>query len=380
MGTLQNITSNSKPDFASPRRVPQNKFPERRRAPAARNVDLMSETGIEDENLVSQRPARGTFNQRGNSNRRDTAQRGGTRGRPGARRGRGRRQQDDNILDDADPEHGNVDPEEKDAYSFLEEHFSENFVNEWDIRGHAEAMEQTNELLDRVNQIEKVQQDHKTEESPDGEMAMKCNDALADVDEGIRKALVTVDATTDSAMQPHMPETIDMDNFYRGKVGAVTAGAGGGGNVVEDGLRRLGDREGHEFVFPKILAKRLIAGEFVKFKSHTERKEVLEAIQHLAQQKDAPSEWKNVKFLPLEPSARKEAVQRMVQGSIVGDGVRKGDLIEAGRMKGPQDVLDTAKRLAGGHYPGGKMQTVLQTINEMLPRDRSQESQQAANR
>lgn len=282
--------------------------------------------------------------------------------------------------DEAHPEFGNVDPEDKDGYMFLDDHYSEQFVNEWDTRGYGETMDMTSNLLERIANIETVQKEQKTAENPRSEIAQRCEEELRDVDEGIKSAFLRLERTRDEALVPHKPDSIDLDGFYKKNIGAVTVGSGGSGNVMEDALRHLGAREGHTFQYPKELARRLIAGEFVKFKSHTERKEVVEAIQQVANEKNAPPEWKKVKFMPLDPSARKDVAQRVVQGQSMGDRARQGELIEAGKMKGPQDVLDVASRLAGGHYPGAKMQTVLQTIREMLPSDRPRQGQQQASK
>lgn len=323
-------------------------------------------------------PRRGGFSSRGGG-------RGGRGGRNARndRRGRSGDDEEDDSLNEMDthnphPEFGDVDPMDKDGYAFLDDHFGEQFVSEWDKRGYAEAMDQTSALLERVESIEKTQQEHKTDQNPQGEIALRCEEQLRDVDEGIKRAIETLEEYQDKALVPHKPQSIDLDQFYRRNIGAVPAGPAGAGMVLEDGLRYLGDREGHTFKYPRDLAKRLIAGEFVKFKSHTERREVIEALQRLADEKDAPKEWKKVTFMPLEPAARNDVAHRLVQGQTVGDAARKGELIEAGKMKSPQNVLDTVSRVAGGHYTGGQMQKLLQTVGEMLPSGAKQQSQAPA--
>ena len=291
-----------------------------------------------------------------------------------------RRGQDRGGRSGAHPEFGDVDPMDKDGYSFLDDHFSDQFSGDMEKRGYGEAMEQTSVLLDRLESVEKLQKGYKKDKNTQTEVDLRCEEELQDIDKGIIKALEAFEDYRDKNLTPHKPESIDLDDFYRRNIGAVAAGPGGNGMVLEDGLRYLSNREGHKFKYPKDLARRLMAGDFVKFKSHTERREVVEAIQQLANEKDAPKELKSLKFTPLDPAARKDVANRLVQGRSTGDQVRQGDLIEAGKMKGPQDVLDTATRLTGGHYNGTQMQTVLQTIGEMLPSGSSKQTEPPSRR
>ena len=254
--------------------------------------------------------------------------------------------------------------------------YDSQFTSDAELTGYADVMDRTSKLLARHKNIREVQKSPAVAQNPNGDVAKRCEVELRELDTGIKEALDAMQRMKDAAYVPHRPEGVSLKEFYRQKVGAAAVGDGGAGNVVEDSLRHLARRDGHKWQNPRHLAQRLISGEFVKFRSHTERREVMEALQLEAQEQGGRLEWKDVKFSPLEAEARREVVRRAVQGDSKNDRSQEGELVEAGRMKGPQDVVKTAERLVGGQYRGEQVEMVRRAIEELLPQQAGQQGGQ----
>lgn len=254
--------------------------------------------------------------------------------------------------------------------------YSDQFASEKEEMGYEEVFGQTQKLLKQTRKIRAVQEKPEVKNNPQGDVAKQCEMELRQLDDGIKTALQTMLTLKDQAFVPFKPDGVNVKEFYKSQTGAAGAGDGGVGNVMEDSLRYLGGREGHKWQHPRDIASRLAQGELVKFKSHTERKQVLAALQNVAQE-PGKSEWRKVKFQPLTPEARRSLAQRAMFGQSAGIGRQQEPLLEAGQLKGPQDVMNSARRVATGQFRGPQMQAFLQTIGELLPQDRGRPQQQA---
>ncbi|KAL9053042.1 MAG: hypothetical protein Q9162_005030 [Coniocarpon cinnabarinum] len=312
------------------------------------------------------------------SERRDFASRGqGTRPAPSRRTrttpdprrkrdDRKRRPRNDSARSsdrfDLEPQNDQqIDPDE----AYLEE-YRHQFHSEAEGRGYERVFFQTRDLLARRKQIASVLKKPEVRDNPNGEMAKRCEQQMRELDDGIRDALQSMQDAKNQAYVPHQPAGVDLPTLNRSKLGGAATGDGGVGNATEDAVRYLAHRPEHVYRDPKLLARRQVSGEFMKFQDHTERRRVQEALQNLAHEEKQP-EWKKAGFAPLEPEARREAVRRMVAGRSLGVGPQEGRLVEAGKMAGPGDVLEMARRLAGSQYRGEQTEMLLKGIGELLP-------------
>lgn len=198
----------------------------------------------------------------------------------------------------------------------------------------------------------------KAEKENDREMSREADRATQRVDDDVRTGLAQLEATQNMVRPRHQPQEVSSSQFAR-DIGSVPVGSGGMGHVVEDGLRLLAKREGHEWEHPRAMAERLVAGEFVKFRNLPEKRDVLKAAGELGLEGSGGAK---VLFAPLDQGARTAVVERLVKGW-------SGDSADTA-LKG--DVLRNIARLTNGNptIPGDAKATLLRTVQSLLPAER----------
>ena len=246
--------------------------------------------------------------------------------------------------------------------------YEDQFHSEREARGYEEMLQNTMNLMQKRDEIYKAQESVEVKQDPEGEEAKSVEVALKGLDEDIKTAVEAAGRSKDKMYAPHESTGVEIGEYDR-NTGPLPAGEGGLGHTMEDTLRYLSKREGHIFRDPRLLAKRLISGELVKFKSHTERRQVHSALQDVANDphEGAKKEWRDVKFAPLDSETRRAVVRQTILGKDGSLGAQEGRLVEAGKVRGGQHVLDTARRLCGGHYRGEQTQMVLRAVESLLP-------------
>jgi len=254
------------------------------------------------------------------------------------------------------------DPMEMAPEHLLEEHAA--FENELEAESYIALMELVEGAEARYTEAQEIAA--KGSKTSDKEMSREAERATQRVDEDIRAGLAHLQATQNMVRPRHAPQDIASSQFAR-EVGSVPVGAGGMGHVVEDGLRLLAKRVGHEWEHPRALAQRLMAGEFVKFRNIPEKRDVIRVAGELGLE---GSEGTKVQFTPLDESARKAIVERLVRG-------RNGDAADTGLKS---DVLKNIARLTNGNptIPGDAKNTLLKTVQSMLPAERVSRGQTSA--
>jgi len=253
------------------------------------------------------------------------------------------------------------DPMDMAPEHLLEEHAA--FENEPEAESYMALMELVEGAEARYTEAEELAA--KASKSNDKEMSREADRATQRVDEDIRAGLAQLQATQDMVRPRHTPQDVTLSHFAR-EAGYVPVGSGGMGHVVEDGLRLLAKRVGHEWEHPRALAQRLMAGEFVKFRNLPEKRDVIRMAGELGLE---GSEGAKVKFTPLDESARKTVVERLVRG-------RNGDTADS-ELKSA--VLKNIARLTNGNptIPGHAKNTLLETVQNLLPPERPSQGQRA---
>lgn len=216
------------------------------------------------------------------------------------------------------------------------------------------------ELVERsAKQIKTAQAEaNEGEQKNDEEKVQRAARMEQDLDADIEAGLEQLVRTQEEVSPRHLPQPV-VDAAFRGDVGDVPVGKVGMGRVVEGGLRLLANRVGHEWEDPKQLARRLVAGELVKFRTVNEKNTVVK----LAAQMSKEAGGEAVGFAPLAPEARKALMERLVQGRYE----RPGDAA----LK--SNVMRNIARLTNGNptYPAASRETLLKTIQSMLPAERA---------
>lgn len=223
----------------------------------------------------------------------------------------------------------------------------QDFVNEYD-----EAVTLAEAVTDDALQTRK--------ETPE-DIAARHEDALESWDADVSEALQHLVDTDEKAYPRHEPGTFAVDAAI-GELGSAPVGQAGMGNIIEDGLRYVSDRELNEWRDAKELARKLVAGDFVKFRNLPEKTEVLHLAESVGYKADKAEGQEHCGFEPPSQEAKELLVQRFVQG----------------KYRDPQDaklnseVLRNAARIAGGNasYPAAGKSALLNTIRGLLPAER----------
>lgn len=242
----------------------------------------------------------------------------------------------------------------------LEEHYANQFTNSpHDIAGHADVIEATDLARMDVNNALDVLKE--AQASEDRVAIVDAEKKVAKAEEGITYALQLLAETKDKVYPVHEPGDIDMRKYFKDAIGNVANGGGGVGNTVEDSLRYLGGREGHEWRDPAVLARKVVRGEFVKFVSNREREEVEIKLKQLevsrSTKKGGQGGELGVRFAPMDMQTRNVVASRLVAG-------RGTDLADKD-LESP--VERQAARLVNGMWPAQAKGTMLQTIRDHLP-------------
>jgi len=221
----------------------------------------------------------------------------------------------------------------------------------------------------RIETAQKQNEDGQSKN--DDEMVRRARRAQEQLDADIEAGLTQLAETQEGVSPRHVPQEV-LNETFKGEVGNVPVGKAGMGAVVEDGLRLLGDRLGHEWEDPKKLARRLLAGDFVKFRNVNERNTVIALAKELNQRTDTEGRSPKIGFASLETEARKTLVERLVQG--------QSTLSKDAATASP--VLRNIERLTRGNptYPAQTRDMLLKTIRTLLPAERTAGAKHQASR
>ena len=184
----------------------------------------------------------------------------------------------------------------------------------------------------------------------------KAQKRKTEIDDQVRAALQDLQDAKDTVYPPHEPQPHTLDHF-RGSVGDVPIGNAGMGTLVEDNLRHLAS-QGWEYGWrdPAKLAQRLVDGEFVKFDSFTEKRQVIDLVRSRAAMEGEGGDLKNVRFRTLRGDARRCVVERLAGGAVVeGSGLQN-------------QVLRRVEELTGGVVAPGARKMMVETVRELMPR------------
>lgn len=197
----------------------------------------------------------------------------------------------------------------------------------------------------------------------------KAKEMFQDCDAAVSKAMRDLMAAIDDVNPIHEPTELDVERLSAGRTGRVPVGKGSMGLVAEDAMRYIADRREMKFADPKMLAKRLLDGQLVKFTNVYEKM----IVTRIAQSMDASSGKKRseqVDFSPLAPAAQGDMVKSIIGG-------RYEDPSDA-KLEG--DVAKNIARILGNNatYPRSAKHTVQQTIQALLPANKPQTSQKRA--
>lgn len=244
------------------------------------------------------------------------------------------------------------------AENILED--NESFESEPEMESYMSLLELIEAAPARMETTQKQNEEGQTKN--DDEMVRRAQRAQEELDADIEAGLVQLAETQEGVSPRHVPQDVTNETF-EGEVGNVPVGKAGMGVVVEDGLRLLANRLGHEWEDPKKLARRLLAGDFVKFRNVNERNSVIALAKELSRRTDAEGESTKITFAPLETEARKTLVERLVQG--------QSTLSRDAAPASP--VLRNIARLTNGNptYPAETRDVLLKTIRTLLPAERT---------
>jgi len=282
----------------------------------------------------------------------------GGRGRGGATRGgrggnatqRRRKNAAETTGEDEDGEN-DEDPMDQAPEHLLEEH--EAFETEPELESYVALMELVEGAESRYTEAEDLAA--KGQKTNDKEASREADRIEQRVDDDIRAGLAQLEATQNMVRPRYEPQEIPISQFSN-EIGLLPVGSGGMGHVVEDGLRLLAKRTGHEWENPRALAERLIAGDFVKFRNMPEKRDVLRMAGELGLEGRG---GEKVLFAPLDEGARKAVVERLVRG-------RNGDAADSAITN---DVLKNIARLTNGNptITGDGKAALLRTVQNLLP-------------
>lgn len=296
--------------------------------------------------------------------------RGGVRG--GARGGRGGRGRGDgerrpnrrrsNTSNDAGSSRdsdlpGAVEPAEADAFSVLE-----GYEHKWRTDTEARDYTETMEIVEdaHTRNAEAVQMLKEADKSGDDAQKSRAQGILDAVAQDVKRGLEKLIDAQEAVFPSYTPLQLKDGSKPAGMVGGVPVGKDGFGAIVEDALRIIGDRRGHKYEEPRNLARKLIAGEIVKFTDPYEKLVVTRLANELAYKEEGADA---VGFEPLAPAARGDLVKSIVAGQYDN---------HAAGVQG--DAMKNVARITGGNptYTSGGQSTVLEALQSMLPAQKPQ--------
>lgn len=303
----------------------------------------------------------------------------GARGGRGAARGRGDRTRDGpqrrkpglGMDDEEDDEETDDWEEYTGMYQLLTSDDNiDAFASLNEAQSYARLQDFVNEYDEAVHLTEAVTEDAlQAKQDPREEIIAAHNHALESWDGDVSEALQHLVNTDEKAYPRHEPSDFAVDAAL-GELGSVPVGQAGMGNIIEDGLRYVSNRELNDYQRARELADKLVAGEFVKFRNLPEKREVVRLAEGVAYSADTPEGQAHCGFESPSEEAKQLLVKRFVQG----------------KYRDPQDasikseVLRNAARIAGGNasYHASSKQALLKTIRDLLPAERTGQAAQRA--
>lgn len=270
----------------------------------------------------------------------------------GRRPGKPRRQPRQNDEEEDDLDQSGMDGGMNAGFT-LEDNFSEDFSGDVELAAYDELSEYIGHA---ESEWRAAASDQVRAQRMNNPMAMEQNQRWwGYVDDRLRHALVIARKAEDTSYPPHEPHSIDMKAVQHHRVGGIAAGTGGAGAVAEDALRLLAGREGHLWQDPWKLVNKVLAGEFVQFRSMVERRQVQTRLMNLP--KDEKT-GKKVRFAALPAPAYDAVLSGIIAGS-------NSDPAEADLQSDAEKQL---ARVIGGRWGASAKHTMLETIQQHLPK------------
>ena len=285
--------------------------------------------------------------------------RGARRSKP--RRGFNAEEQDSDAPEDASTA-------DRSTYASLtDDALIERFRTLAEARAYAKLQDFVTDHIERADTLDEMENEARAANKLDAKYTAALESVRKDMDAQMTEALEFANSTDEEAQPRHTPVEL-VSGGGKGALGGATVGKAGMGNAVEAELRHVAARSGMQgdlYVEPRELARRLIAGEFVKFRHAFEKRTVLREAETLGWKADTNTAAgeKHVGFEELGEEARRTLVQRLVQG----------------QYKSPADqghansVLRNVARITGGNatYSSGHRAALMKTIGELLPAQRT---------
>jgi len=251
--------------------------------------------------------------------------------------------------------------------SLTDDALIERFRTLAEARAYAKLQDFVTDHIERADTLDEMENEARAANKLDAKYTAALESVRKDMDSQMAEALEFANQTDEEALPRHTPVELGSGD-EEGALGGATVGKAGMGNAVEAGLRHVAARssmQGDLYVEPRELARRLIAGDFVKFRHAFEKRTVLREAETLGWRADTNTAAgeKHVGFEELGEGARRTLVQRLVQG----------------QYKNPADqghansVLRNVARITGGNatYSSGHRAALMKTIGELLPAQRA---------
>lgn len=281
---------------------------------------------------------------------------------------------DDEDDEDGEGEGGEDEDEPLSSFdSLTDDRTIDRFTSLSEARGYAKIQDFIDDYIERAEMIDELEERAKEDKQLDDEYATALQGVREAMDTDIKDALEFTVQLDEAALPRHEPKEVELEG-RKGEVGGATIGSAGMANAIEEGLRYVAKRtgiQGTHYIAEKELARRLVAGEFVKFRHPPEKREVLRIAENLGYKPDTPKGESHVGFESPNDEARKLMVRRLVQG-------RYHDPQDATL---PNNLLKSVARITGGNasYSSEQKATLLKTIRGLLPAER-QAAQRPAQR
>jgi len=233
-----------------------------------------------------------------------------------------------------------------------------------EVRAYAKIQDFVEDYIERAETIDEMEMDAKENNKLDDKYAAALSSVRKEMDADVKEALEFTSQTDEAALPRHEPTEVELEG-RKGEVGGATVGTAGMANAVEEGLRYIGKRtgiHGTHYIAEKELARRLVAGEFVKFRHLPEKREVLRIAENLGYKPETPKGEQHVGFETLGEEARSMMVKRLVQGQYQ-------DPQDATL---PNNLLKNVARISGANasYTSDHKATLFKTIRSLLPAER----------
>lgn len=289
------------------------------------------------------------------------------------------RQRRGGAFNAAEQEENQVEEDEDDAdrstYSMLTDDATiDRFTTLAEARAYAKVQDFVEDYIERDALLDDMANEAREKKQMDDKGVNALEEVRKDMDKQVKEALQFTSETDEAALPRHEPKEVELEG-RKGGIGGATIGKAGMANSVEEGLRYIGKRQnvfGSDYVDPKELARRLVAGDFVKFRHLPERRDVLRIANNMAYSPDTPEGQNHLEMDELNDEAKKLMVGRIIKGEY----------------KDPQDaglsnsVLRNVARIAGGNatYTSDHKATMLKTIQSLLPAERSAGQRRPAQR